>query len=180
MGYLHKRRSRKPGTVRGFCDDMTKNNIIKSAAKIAAKQSNATKEAEILNQQDPEIRQSIANFLRYRLDMTEQEFLNQVNSKLSTMVADSLNTLHNKLDEIPPQNLAYAVAVLMDKFLTVSGRPSNITASANVTLGSSDMSPDQVRSILKGATKEVKKQPTKASEDKVVDITPADDDNSAK
>jgi len=175
MGYLHKRKARKPGTVRGFCDDMTKNNIIKSAAKIAAKQSNATKEEEIIKQQDPRIRESVANFLRYRLDMTEQEFLNQVNSKLSTMVADSLNTLHNKLDEIPPQNLAYAVAVLMDKFLTVSGRPSNITASANVTLGSSDMSPDQVRSILKGATKEVKKQPTKASKDKVVDITPNDD-----
>ena len=178
MGYLHKRRSRRPGTVRGFCDDMTKNNIIKSAAKIAAKQSTANKETELLKQQDPELRQSIANFLRYRMDMTEQEFLNQVNSKLSTMVADSLNTLHNKLDEIPPQNLAYAVAVLMDKFLTVSGRPSNITASANVTLGASDMSPDQVRSILKGATKEVKKQPTKASKDKVTDITP--DDNQAK
>ena len=154
MGYLHKRRSRKPGSVRGFCDDMTKNNIIKSAAKIAAKQSTANKETELLKQQDPELRQSIANFLRYRMDMTEQEFLNQVNSKLSTMVADSLNTLHSKLDEIPPQNLAYAVAVLMDKFLTVSGRPSNITASANVTLGASDMSPDQVRSILKGATKD--------------------------
>ena len=178
MGYLHKRRSRKPGTVRGFCDDMTKNNIIKSAAKIAAKQSTVNKETQLLKQQDPELRQSIANFLRYRLDMTEQEFLNQVNSKLSTMVADSLNTLHSKLDEIPPQNLAYAVAVLMDKFLTVSGRPSNITASANVTLGASDMSPDQVRSILKGATKEVKKQPTKASKDKVTDITP--DDNQAK
>ena len=41
MGFLHKRKKRKPGTVRGFCDDMTKNNIIKSAAKIAAKQSNA-------------------------------------------------------------------------------------------------------------------------------------------
>ena len=175
MPRQYKRRARKPGSVRGFCDDMTKNNIIKSAAKIAARQSNGKKEADLLIKQDPELRQSIANFLRYRLDMTEQEFLNQVNSKLSTMVADSLNTLHNKLDEIPPQNLAYAVAVLMDKFLTVSGRPSNITASANVTLGSSDMSPDQVRSILKGATKEVKKQPTKASEDKVVDITPDDD-----
>ena len=81
---------------------MTKNNIIKSAAKIAARQSNGKKEAEILMKQDPELRQSIANFLRYRLDMTEQEFLNQVNSKLSNMVADSLNTLHNKLDEIPP------------------------------------------------------------------------------
>ncbi len=83
-----------------------------------------------------------------------------------------------ELDEIPPQNLAYAVAVLMDKFLTVSGRPSNITASANVTLGASDMSPDQVRSILKGATKEVKKQPKEASKDKVTDITP--NDNPAK
>ena len=174
MPKQYKRRAGLPADKRGFCTDMTKNNIIKSAAKIAAKQSNATKEEEIIKQQDPRIRESVANFLRYRLDMTEQEFLNKVNSKLSDMVADSLNTLHNKLDEIPPQNLAYAVAVLMDKFLTVSGRPSNITASANVTLGASDMSPDQVRSILKGATKEVKKQPTKASEDKVVDITPDD------
>jgi len=174
MPKQYKRRAGLPADIRGFCTDMTKNNIIKSAAKIAAKQSNATKEEEIIKQQDPRIRESVANFLRYRLDMTEQEFLNKVTSKLSDMVADSLNTLHNKLDEIPPQNLAYAVAVLMDKFLTVSGRPSNITASANVTLGASDMSPDQVRSILKGATKEVKKQPTKASEDKVVDITPDD------
>jgi len=153
---------------------MTKNNIINSAAKIAAKQSTAKEETELLMHSDPEIRKSIGLFLRYRLDMTEQEFLNKVNSKLSDMVADSLNTLHNKLDEIPPQNLAYAVAVLMDKFLTVSGRPSNITASANVTLGASDMSPDQVRSILKGATKEVKKQPKEASKDKVTDITPND------
>ena len=153
---------------------MTKNNIINSAAKIAAKQSTAKEETELLMHSDPEIRKSIGLFLRYRLDMSEQEFLNKVNSKLSDMVADSLNTLHNKLDEIPPQNLAYAVAVLMDKFLTVSGRPSNITASANVTLGASDMSPDQVRSILKGATKEVKKQPKEASKDKVTDITPND------
>ena len=174
MPKQYKRRAGLPADIRGFCTDMTKNNIIKSAAKIAAKQSTAVKEEELLKHTSPEIRQSVANFLRYRLDMTEQEFLNKVNSKLSDMVADSLNTLHNKLDDIPPQNLAYAVAVLMDKFLTVSGRPSNITASANVTLGASDMSPDQVRSILKGATKEVKKQPTKASEDKVVDITPDD------
>ena len=174
MPKQYKRRAGLPADIRGFCTDMTKNNIIKSAAKIAAKQSTAVKEEELLKHTSPEIRQSVGNFLRYRLDMTEQEFLNKVNSKLSDMVADSLNTLHNKLDEIPPQNLAYAVAVLMDKFLTVSGRPSNITASANVTLGASDMSPDQVRSILKGATKEVEKQPTKASEDKVVDITPDD------
>ena len=164
------RRRKKPNTVRGFCDDMTKNKIINSAAKIAAKQSTATEEARELQKIDPELRQSVANFLRYRLDMTEQEFLNQVNTKLSRMVGDSLNVLHSKLDDIPPQNLAYAVAVLMEKFLTVSGRPSNITASANVTLGASDMSPEQVRTILKGASKTVKEQPTEASDQKVVHL----------
>ena len=97
-----------------------------------------------------------------------------VNSKLSNMVADSLNTLHSKLDDIPPQNLAYAVSIVMDKFLTVSGRPSNITASANVTLGASDMSPNEVAKILKGASKTVKEQPTEASEQKVVDVKPND------
>ena len=49
MPRQYKRRARKPGSVRGFCDDMTKNNIIKSAAKIAAKQSSGVKEADILN-----------------------------------------------------------------------------------------------------------------------------------
>ena len=164
------RRRKKPNSVRGFVDDMTKNKLINSAAKIASKQSTATEEARELKKVDPELRQSVANFLRYRLDMTEQEFLNQVNGKLSNMVGDSLNILHSKLDDIPPQNLAYAVSIIMDKFLTVSGRPSNITASANVTLGQSDMSPDQVRDILKGASKTVKQQPTKASEQKVVHL----------
>ena len=70
------RRRKKPTSVRGFCDDMTKNKIIDSAAKIASKQSNATEEARELQKVDPELRQSVANFLRYRLDMTEQEFLN--------------------------------------------------------------------------------------------------------
>ena len=154
---------------------MTKSKIIKSAAKIAAKQSNATEEARELTKANPELRQSVANFLRYRLDMTEQEFLNQVNGKLSNMVGDALNILHSKLDDIPPQNLAYAVSIIMDKFLTVSGRPSNITASANVTLGQSDMSPDQVREILKGAGKTVKQQPTKATEQKVVHLEEEED-----
>ena len=168
------RRRKKPNSVRGFVDDMTKSKIIQSAAKIAAKQSNSEAEAREIAKVDPTMRNSVANFLRYRLDMTEQEFLNQVNNKLSNMVGDGLNILHSKLDDIPPQNLAYAISIIMDKFLTVSGRPSNITASANVTLGQSDMSPDQVREILKGASKTVKQQPTKATEQKVVHLEEED------
>ena len=55
--------------------------------------------------------------------------------------------------------------------MTISGRPTNITASANVKLGSSDMSPDQVRDILK---KGVKNLPKDASTEKVIDIEDAE------
>jgi hypothetical protein len=40
--------------------------------------------------------------------------------------------------------------MLFDKYMTISGRPTNITANASVKLGASDVSPDKVRSILKG------------------------------
>jgi hypothetical protein len=43
--------------------------------------------------------------------------------------------------------------MLFDKFMTISGRPTSISANANVKLGSSDMSPEKVKSILKGAKK---------------------------
>jgi len=55
--------------------------------------------------------------------------------------------------------------------MTISGRPTNITASANVKLGASDMSPDQVRDILK---KGVKNLPQEASTEKVIDIEDAE------
>jgi hypothetical protein len=103
--------------------------------------------------------------------MTEQQFLSEVQKKLQHMVADSLNDLHDSIEKIPPQNKAYAVGMLFDKLMTISGRPTNITASANVKLGSSDMSPDQVRDILK---KGVKNLPKDASTEKVIDIEDAE------
>jgi hypothetical protein len=55
--------------------------------------------------------------------------------------------------------------------MTINGRPTNITASANVKLGASDMTPDKVRSILKGAKKATDSLPKEASEDKVIEIS---------
>jgi len=37
--------------------------------------------------------------------------------------------------------------------MTIKGRPTNITASANVKLGSSNMTPEEMRSLLKRETK---------------------------
>lgn len=153
-------------------NDKLKDKVLTSAARIAARQSNAKEEAKNmeLSTSQEEDRLRVRNALRYGMKMTEQQFLTEVQKKLQHMVADSLNDLHDSIDQIPPQNKAYAVGMLFDKLMTISGRPTNITASANVKLGSSDMSPNQVRDILK---KGVKNLPKDASTEKVIDIEEA-------
>ena len=151
-------------------DAKLKSKVITSAARIAARQSSAKEEAENmeLTTRQEEHRLRVENALKYGMDMTEQQFLNAVSKKLSHMVSDSLNDLHDSIDKIPPQNKAYAVGMLFDKFMTISGRPTNITAYANVKMGAYDMSPEKVRSILKGAKKAAEAIPTEASQDKVI------------
>jgi len=46
----------------------------------------------------------------------------------------------------------------------LAGRPSSITASASVKLGDSEMTPEEVREILKGTKKAVKKAEIKPAE----------------
>ena len=135
-----------------------KTKIIESAAKIAMKNSTVEQEANKLSKLDVATKNSLGKFFRHQVGMTQQQFLDKVTEKLQSMVADGLDDLHKSIEDIPPQNKAYALSVIFDKFLTVSGRPTNITASANVKLGASEMSPDQVRNILKGTKKEVGKQ----------------------
>lgn len=153
-------------------NDKLKDKVLTSAARIAARQSSAKEEAknmELTTRQE-EDRLRVHNALRFGMKMTEQQFLTEVQKKLQHMVADSLNDLHDSIDQIPPQNKAYAVGMLFDKLMTISGRPTNITASANVKLGSSNMSPNQVRDILK---KGIKNLPKDASTEKVIDIEDA-------
>jgi hypothetical protein len=154
-------------------ENALKDKVITSAAKIAQRKSRPKTEAdnmELSAKQEAD-RNRVHNALRYGMEMTEQQFLNAVQKKLQHMVSDSLNDLHDSIEKIPPQNKAYAVGMLFDKLMTVSGRPTNITASANVKLGASDMSPDKVRSILKGAKKAAESIPPQASEDKVIEVT---------
>ena len=158
-------------------DEKLKDKVIRSAAKLAQRKSRPKTEADNmeLSPKQEKYRNRIHNALRYGLEMNEQQFLNAVQKKLQHMVSDSLNDLHDSIERIPPQNKAYAVGLLIDKLMTVSGRPTNITASANVKLGASDMSPDKVRSILKGAKEAAESIPPQASEDKVIEVNPSED-----
>ena len=76
-------------TVKALRQDL-KNDIIDSAAKIAMKKANATGETRKLQEKaksptrkQKEIHNFTRHFLRYKLEMSEQEYLNAVSNKLS-------------------------------------------------------------------------------------------------
>ena len=78
-------------TVKALRKDL-KNDIIDSAAKIAMKKATAAEETRKLQAKanDPtrkqkEIYDNTRHFLRYKLEMTEQEYLNAVSNKLSAI-----------------------------------------------------------------------------------------------
>jgi hypothetical protein len=95
---------RNKKVVKALSKDL-KNDVIEAAVKVASKQSSATKQGEIINEKmltakQKDIRNYCRHFLTYKLEMTEQEFVGAVESKLSALVTDSLNMLHDKLDDI--------------------------------------------------------------------------------
>ena len=89
-------------------DAKLKDKVITSAARIAARQSTPKQEAKNmeLSVKQEEDRLRVHNALKYGLKMTEQQFLSEVQKKLQHMVADSLNDLHDSIEQIPPQNKA--------------------------------------------------------------------------
>ena len=64
-----------------------KTKIIESAAKIAMKNSTVEQEANKLSKLDVATKNSLGKFFRHQVGMTQQQFLDKVNEKLQTMVA---------------------------------------------------------------------------------------------
>ena len=140
-----------------FRKNLNKNKMMRAAAKVASRTQNPAVATNVMHDAaDGKILKKDANTLvKEVLGLTDQEFLDQVRDKLGIMVSESLDTLHRKLDDIPAHHLAFAVNTLISNYMTVSGRPSSITASANVKLGASDMTPTQVREVLKSGKMKV-------------------------
>ena len=134
-----------------FRKNLNKNKLMRAATQIASRSQNQDVATNLIHEAaDGKILKKEAHSLvKEVLGLTDQEFLDQIRDKLGIMVSESLDTLHRKLDDIPAHHLAFAVNTLISNYMTVSGRPSSITASANVKLGASNMTPTQVREVLK-------------------------------
>ncbi len=152
-----------------FKKNLNKNTMMKAAAQVAARTQSQKVATNIMHDAaDGELLKKEANALvKEVLGLTDQEFLDKIRNKLGIMVNEALDTLHRKIDDIPAHHLAFAVNTLISNYMTVSGRPSTITASANVKLGASAMTPTQVREVLKSGKMKVvqDENATKKSQD---------------
>jgi hypothetical protein len=136
---------------KAFKKSINRNKMMKAAAQVATRTQNQDVATNLMHDAaDGQILKREANTLvKEVLGLTDQEFLDQVRDKLGIMVNESLDTLHRKIDDIPAHHLAFAVNTLISNYMTVSGRPSSIQMNASVKLGASQMTPNQVRDVLK-------------------------------
>ncbi len=91
-----------------------------------------------------------AAFLSKHLGMGQDQFMEIVLQGFRAIQTKLLGTFYRKIDDIHPNNLAYAIAVITDKLAAMEGRPSNITASAHVVVDRREIARGEIASVLMG------------------------------
>ena len=107
-----------------------------------------------------ELTKDMNKFLVERTGMVVGEFYERVTGKLENLVDDIADDLGRRYKDMPPQNLAYALGVLIDKVNVLKGRPQALTANVNVGFGPKERSREEILEILSGERemKEVKEE----------------------
>ena len=72
------------------------------------------------------------------------------------MVVDLADDLAERHKDMPPQNLAIALGILIDKVNVMKGRPQALTANLNVGFGPKERSREDILRILGGEREEKK------------------------
>ena len=103
-----------------------------------------------------------------RTGVVREEFYKRVTDKMQGLVDNLLDDLKDRYKDIPPQNIAYSLGVLMKEVNNLNGHPQTLTSSINFGFGPKNRSREEVLELLEGASKGVVSgKPEKA--DKTVD-----------
>ena len=87
--------------------------------------------------------------------MLREEFYTRVTDKMQGLVDDMLEDLKERYKEIPPQNIAYSLGVLMKEVNNLNGRPQTLTSSINFGFGPKNRSREEVIALLSGEASKV-------------------------
>ena len=89
-------------------------------------------------------------FIRKRGGMVGLEFYDRVTEKLECLVDVLADDLKERHKDMPPQNLAYALAIALDKVNVLKGRPQALTANVSVGFGPKERTREEILDILGG------------------------------
>ena len=103
-----------------------------------------------------ELTKKMNSFLQDSTGMLAEEFYERVTGKLENLVDDLADDLAERHKDMPPQSLAIAWGILIDKVNVMKGRPQALTANLNVGFGPKERSREDILRIL-GGEKELKK-----------------------
>tara|TARA_R110002050_G_scaffold43465_1_gene104154 strand:+ start:556 stop:1017 length:462 start_codon:yes stop_codon:yes gene_type:complete len=101
--------------------------------------------------QAKELKDDMNKFLKARTGMVTKEFYERVTGKLEGLVELLAEDLGERYKDMPPQNLAYALGVLIDKVNVLKGRPQALTANLSMGFGAKERSREEILDILNGS-----------------------------
>ena len=101
-----------------------------------------------------ELSSSVNSFLHARTGMVATEFYERVTEKLEGLVDDLADDLVKRHKDMPAQNLAYALGVVLDKVNVLKGRPQALTANMSVGFGPKERSREEILKFLSGEREE--------------------------
>ena len=95
-----------------------------------------------------DLTRDVNSFLMERTGMFANEFYERVTAKLEHLVDSLADDLQDRYKDMPPQNLAYALGIVVDKVNNLKGRPQSMTANVNVGFGPKERSREDILRIL--------------------------------
>ena len=123
--------------------------VVKRAVQLASRKSKVKVDTGVMVKAE-EFSNPVNRFIRERTGMLEEEFFARVTTKLENLVDKLADDLDRRYKDMPPQNLAYAIGVLVDKVNVLRGRPQSVTANVSVGFGPKQRTRKEMLAILGG------------------------------
>ena len=123
--------------------------IVKRAVQLSSRKSKVKVDTGPLVKAE-EFSSPVNRFIREHTGMLEEEFFTRVTAKLENLVDKLADDLDKRYKDMPPQNLAYAIGVLVDKVNALKGRPQSVTANVSMGFGPKQRSREEMLAILGG------------------------------
>ena len=127
------RKSRKTSKAKRVAGERLVDRAVQLAVGEGRRGRDRLLEGELVSSE--EFPAEVEAVLEDSVGMMREEFYKRVTTKMQDLVDSMLDDLKDRYAEIPPQNIAYSLGVLMKEVNNLNGRPQTLTSSINFGFG---------------------------------------------